>query len=1009
MSEKETGDREKRASNQFNIESGSNSTFQDNRPEARQQQMHQEAANNSPQMQKAIQLQSAANAFVSKEPVQRASEESESEEHGDLLPEVSERDSGGHDLPPAGGEDGAFNPELGADAESMSWFRTTYLRSIASYEEANSEVSQLDLVLKAIHRNYGEWFANSNQGSEEEVAAKGREFKALEQNLIGSPEDAPGRYWCLTNGLELSRAIVNAKLEVLKSNTGLVEGMFKDSLARMESSPGTIAMGYASSLWEHAQTIDEQIFDMKFEIVKERSIAASLLEEGNTKFGGGVAKKGIALDAGAIAEERGKSGAESDGPISLHQDDGPMMALRSLKSAMVEYVRAVRGKEQLRDRLGVAKLKDVKKKTLKEEPGLAAEIELARKRKDDADVRFKAIRKIANDYLKGGLSSEIEAEVLEIDHSYLGLSRQDAADRVEASHADRKDKAGRAKVLGKVGEQMAISEAKYGNLRRSLAPMAEAGVGSRSFAFNLGVDFTLGIAKSSGLTISGGIKYSGKTDLQDDRKLRVNHSFGVSGSGSAELAGVLSASAGAELVKGKTEVFMDVDHWASVMAYRFSSITKEISSLDDTQQVLEAELSPEEAADVLSTSRLAEDKVTKVDSLAKSGSLGVGILGMGASGSYESKNMTFSKEGEEKTKSAGQTTKSVSVSPGSNISVGITRTIIDGHANPDNDGKYWNIKLELTGSAAAKFSAYTEEAGDTEYADWEKGLRRTFGTDPEPSSGGGDGGFSFAEKDMVDSASSAESDGNFGGIVEAISSYLGTQVAGIDSKLKAPIDLSIELTGSASFGIEWNFVNSGGKNILQYWRTSGGRSVGLSGSAPVGSIGVASVSIGAGASKGQTAMLSESLGTETLTYLQTVFNGLHVRDMRNQRLGRDLASEWETYIQGHDKEVWVALCKIGAGKGGAYAELVSAIASANSETEVAPDGVDSAGLDELQGMRRAAGSSGQHLLDTAAAHLGTEDISEMDAGKFALVKPALTAYLQRQGALDKKNRDLEWA
>jgi hypothetical protein len=683
-------------------------------------------------------------------------------------------------------------------------------------------------------------------------------------------------------------------------------------------------------------------------------------------------------------------------PPSLHKDDGPAHAMHLLKDAVVAYVLATRAKEELRTELGVDNLRKVSKAMRKADPTVESRIAKVRKDKAEAEERYKRIRKTVDAYLAERLPPAIETEIAEIDHTYLGVSQADASEHLTHAKAVRSDQAGIAKKLGKVTDQLVISEAKFARLRRSIAPLAVAGVGARNFGINIGVSFSFGIGKGSEIKVGGGIKYSGTTDLQDDRRLRVSHALGVYGKGSAELAAVVEASAGAELMKGKTEVFMDADHWAASMAYRFESISKQISNLHDSQKLIRDELSAEQAERVLSTSRLAEDGVTQVDSTSVSGTLAASVLGVGVSGSYEKKWMAFSKEGQMAKKVARQTTKTLSVSPGSNIAVTLTRTIIKDHANPDNDGKYWNIKLELTGTASASFMVCTEETPDAVYGDWEQGLRKALGTNPMPSSGGSSG-FGTAEEDLVGDVLTAKNEGFTGDVVQAVSTYLGAEVVKIESKVKSVLDASVALKTSRSLGVEWNFVwsDAANANELQYRRTSGSKSTELSGSAPVYTGGGASLGVDVGISKGQSLMLSEKLGDSTLTYLQTVFNGLHPRDMRDRRLARGNASEWSDYVDGHRNEVWVALCRIGAGRGGAYEELKNAVEKPSRVPRY------------LEIKAGEALRAAKALMKVASDELKEENPRRFNADKFAIVKDALTTYLDKQGDMSNTLREVK--
>jgi|GEM_PF-5247618 len=986
--------------------SPSPSQFQDNRPEALVQRQMQEAANNSPRVEQALQLQKDVNSSIEQTGGSQHFQQAESAEEEGLELATAAPENDAFEIPDGGG---GADPGLGSDAQNLSWFRTTYTDALQKVEEAKQDAATFDLVLKAIHREYGSWFGNSHQGDPAESAKRQTDFAALESALVG--EDGSGKFWNLVNGLETGRGDMLVKVAGVKSAFSGIQSHFQSAIDAMGEDSSVANMQYAEKLWNDAVRLGSEVMEGRGETLLLKAQAETLLQEGRSKFGGPTATSPIVFDKGEIQGAREEQG-QSDQAVSLHQNDGPGYAMQALKAAMVEYVSATREKEALRTELKVKKLAKVSKKAKKADATIEPRIAAVRKRKTVAETRFKAVRKNVNGLLKNGMSPELEAEIMEIDQTYLGVSRDEAAGHIEQVNADRTEKAETAETLGKVTDQLVISEANYARLRRSIEPLAAAGVGSRTFGIDVGVSFSIGLGTGSEIKVGGGIKYSGKTDLQDDRRLRVNHSFGVYGSGSADLAGVIGASAGAELVKGKTEVFMDADHWASVMAFRFKSISKEINNLDQTQQVIKDNLDVDQAKEVLATSHLAEDKVTQVNSTAASGSLGASALGMGVSGGYEKKWLKFSQAGNEKTKEATQSTKNISFSPGSNVTVSVTRTIIDGHANPDNDGKYWNVKLELSGSASANFTAYTEEAGETAYNGWEQGLRSAMGMDPTPESGGGGGGFAFAEESLVKDASAAKNDGNFGGIAQAISDYLGAEIATLDSKIQAPIDLSAGLSGSGSLSVEWNYVLSDGSmgNELQYRRVSSGKGISGSVGAPVGSIGVASVNLDLGVSKGTSQMESEKLGDETTTYLLTVFNGLKPRADRDTRVGRPENGEWEAYLSKHSEQVWSALCKIGARQGGAYQEIQAAIQSASQVSDQdAPAGMSPQDWTQSKTMRNETKVAAEHFLAVASENVGMDDLGTVDANKYGVLKAALSAYFGKLGALNNFETKSQWA
>lgn len=877
---------------------------------------------------------------------------------------------------------------MGAHIGGLTTFREVFADAKAVYERAEALSADLNLILDSIHREYGSWFGNANRGSEAEVVEKNRQFADLERRLVAG-ESPGGKYWSVIKGLEGARGDMMVALASIKAPYESVSSLLESCVRASER--GTSSDTYTSSLLSHSQELALKMHDEIRDVVRIKEEAQGLLGEGREKFGGKKATAPIALSPDAV-----ESG-------TLMSDERIGYALTSLKAAIVDYHESCVKKEELRDRLGVGHLKDRKaKKAARKDAAVATEITDVRTEKKVATARYKSLKAKVKAMLSEEMAPEMKEEIMEMDRIYLGASPEEAAANMEAAEARRTGAKSTAKKLTKVSDQLAISEATFARLRRSMAPLTEAGVGANTFGMNLGVNFQIGAGKASSVTIGGGIKYSGSVNLQDDRRFRVSHSCGVYGSGSADIAGVLGASLGVEMMRGKTEVFMDADHWAATMAFRFNKICEEIKSLDSAQALIQDEFGPDESASLLKTSHLAEDSVTNVSSTSATGSFEVSALGMGVSGSKSSSSMTFSKAGDDKTKKAKQSVKTISVSPGGNLGLTFTRTIIDGHANPDNDGAYWNIGMSLTGSASASLAAVSEESGDTEFAKWEEKIKEFFGSSTDSSSGDTPA-FTTAEQDLFSSAKSAADEKNFGDVVSAISTYLGAEVAKLEASIPASFDLSGGLSGSKSVSVQWNWVmTDAGKNQLQYRRFDKGSSLGVSASAPVGTLGAASVGVEAGASKGTSRMVSEKLGTETLTYFITVFNGLNPRTLRDRRVGReDTPDQWSAYCDKHKKEVWVLLCKIGKGQGGGYAELIKWIEGVNAMRS---------DMDEtISSKATTTSAAAERMIQVCREQLATVDESTVDAAKYATVKAALTNYFTHQGDLNNHLRKSEWS
>ena len=713
------------------------------------------------------------------------------------------------------------------------------------------------------------------------------------------------------------------------------------------------------------------------------------------------------IDKTADRTRMRQAGAEyiAEHAETLHVDQGPEALVDLLRTATKDFVLAVRAKEDLRTVLGVQKLKKVKKKDAT--PEQLAAIPEVRAAREATKKRYQELKKTCDAYLKQRPSAALLAQINQIDETFREVDAANDSDTASKNIEESRSKAQEtAAKIGLITRTMVLSESRFGELKRSVNDIVEAGVGSSDKSASFSFNFKVGVSKVSNVTAKAGLGYSGSLNIQDDRKFRVSHSLALTAGASAELAGVLSASAAGELSRAKTEVFTDADHWAAVMSLRLNSFTKKLYEQEQLKGAVEEEYDPATAKVLLQNQRLAEDGTTKVTATKLSGSLEAGVLGSGIAGTLDKSWSTFEKNGE--TKESTQVTKSFTVKPAGDLSIAMTWTNIRGHANPDNDGDYWNLKL----SASAKLAAILQEKPeDPVYEEWEQNLREKLGVESQPDAGGASP--ILAEQGLIEDAAGASDAGYAGGVVKAVTDYLGTSVAELKvehSGLLGGLELGVEQ--SASRAIEWNFVKTtkvtGSEGlVLQYRRVSGSKGMSASGSVPLGDLGAASVSLGVSASKSRSTMISEKVGTNTLTYLLTVFNGLTAADDRDVRRQVGVAGRWETYLESHEKEAWAALSLLKVGQGAA-GEIRQALADGRAPKRPPGVSVSESRWAEVRVAGTAASLSGGLLLDEIKK-LDASVASASEDPAWVGVKAALSAYLRAQGEFDREMAGLTWS
>jgi len=124
---------------------------------------------------------------------------------------------------------------------------------------------------------------------------------------------------------------------------------------------------------------------------------------------------------------------------------------------------------------------------------------------------------------------------------------------------------------------------------------------------------------------------------------------------------------------------------------------------------------------------------------------------------------------------------------------------------------------------------------------------------------------------------------------------LNQAVGALPSMAMAASPVSIHFATGKSFTL--NFVRSTGAWALQYTRLTNSISAGVSGS---GQAGPAPVTVSAGVGYDKSMMQGETLGADTLTYAQTVYNGHKNQNTNKVKRGDE---RWAKFAQDHDDEL----------------------------------------------------------------------------------------------------------
>jgi hypothetical protein len=443
-----------------------------------------------------------------------------------------------------------------------------------------------------------------------------------------------------------------------------------------------------------------------------------------------------------------------------------------------------------------------------------------------------------------------------------------------------------------------LQELSYGGLsfflKQTLGladPTAVASLGM-NFTFNIGI--SAGIKKILGASITPFISLDGTINVADDRRLRVGAtlSFGAESELNVFQLWKVHAKIGMSLSIGAA--FEDEKHFAAFLISRIAKLLKGFKRvLLGRAKERNRQLTPEEIAALQELrvgsgdegyEELSEKGVSvTARSVGLSSEVGTTLAGVGGTVGASEKRTNFFKdnaEGQRVKKTGHTTTFTFSPKlPGLPFDISVTRTIITNDANPDNDGDYLNIKVAPTFSIGpgklqqALLNAPTIFSG----SDFEDGCKR----------------FVHA---VVDPANLLV-------------------LAGVGSPATAALEFNMVSQTAPSEGKSFRKQISDGDYFLQYARLTKNFSLSLleaEQEIPTSVPGL-NVNMKETLSLSRSVSAYERLGSRTLTYIQTVYNGLLNRGRRGQ-------GQWEAYREQHKSEIYDMFVAIGDPTSAASAE-----------------------------------------------------------------------------------------
>ncbi len=462
---------------------------------------------------------------------------------------------------------------------------------------------------------------------------------------------------------------------------------------------------------------------------------------------------------------------------------------------------------------------------------------------------------------------------------------------------------------------------------------------SNTFTVNLNFNVKLGIKASvlKGLVgIGGGGTFGVSCTLnrQDDRLIRGGYAIKYGGQFVSELLWFINYTKEWAGKSSKTAVFRDMYHFGAqtfdVLAHLYNKVAEHS----------DGELTPFEYGEWSGESgdmnweALANRPTTKVtgQEWSTSETLSAGVGEYKAEGSRGTSNSTSrfyrqTGQGDDQetiTRTSTQKVREASLSAeahGVGVSVGMAYTDIHNHANQDNDGNYKNLSITLTNFPRM--------------ASLRAGIAKDIQSIKTALAG--------TESPLITAQLALSL------VVGFVKGQIGKMnPVELNNWKQAMAGAQSQGSGSTntSFTAELNYIQTGGTAeepdwSLQYFRLSAGAgaSYDWNGTIPIASFyGVASVDAYHGGSIGASAQggIFEVLGSDTISYLITVYNGLvYTQAEVDQGFATDRFGRWKNYRTAHRPAMKAMIMKIGDPESNVYQEATGSYGLSTSDPLIA--------------------------------------------------------------------------
>jgi hypothetical protein len=451
---------------------------------------------------------------------------------------------------------------------------------------------------------------------------------------------------------------------------------------------------------------------------------------------------------------------------------------------------------------------------------------------------------------------------------------------------------------------------------RSLLGFGETGVGEASISVQIKIGLGVGIHELLELSASPYVGGSGSINIQDDRRLRASLTLTLGAIAEAKVFKVLNLSASIETSITVAGAFKDVDHLGNYISGKIGTIVEKIKKRflkkkkedkkplspqeaeamqkivkdQDEMEALakrDAEVAEERKGPSVSAEKIGVKASGSASAGGKIGDVGV-EAGVGGSISESETHFTRTKDGKQKVGTTYQRAVSGSLTIGP-VSLGYTGTYvnIDNDANPDNDGTYLNLSFTISGPYVNKAIHYLSEKAPEDLMVKNENVRDAINSS-----------FKNSKLDFMKDVAEKE----FGG-AQADLGVSGTgkmEFNYVEAERTLKLRRAKKSNSKQSRSLKIKEIQF----VRQYVRVSKLAEASASVDVAVPLTPGAFAKAGYSGSASLTVGLGERLGSKTLSYIITVFDGLLNRGERGK-------PQWASYKESHKGEIEAILKSVG--------------------------------------------------------------------------------------------------